>query len=159
MEFCSCSNSTWGWYYYSISHVEYPCSSKVLHKSENAEAVGIAMSICRCKLLNDHALTLLLWLLYFVSSKECEDYLSQLVTKKTIFARIDRPEGVVSFRQSKDPSEILNEWSRNLSSLMSLVSKTTHLINKEEMVHALVKWSLVLFILSFMLVYITYISF
>ena len=74
-----------------------------------------------------------------VSSKECEDYLSQLVTKKTIFARIDRPEGVVSFRQSKDPSEILNEWSRNLSSLMSLVSKTTHLINKEEMVHALVK--------------------
>ena len=71
--------------------------------------------------------------------QESEDFLSQLVTKKNIFARIDRPSGIVSFRQAKDPNEVLNEWSSNLSSLMSLVSKTTHLINKEEMVHALVK--------------------
>ena len=76
---------------------------------------------------------------YRYPKKECEEYLSQLVTKKTIFARIDRPAGIVSFRQTKDPNEVLNEWSRNLSSLMSLVSKTTHLINKEEMVHALLK--------------------
>ncbi len=71
--------------------------------------------------------------------QESEHFLSHLVTKKTIFARIDRPAGLVSFRQSKDPSEMLNEWSNNLNSLMSLVGKTTHLINKEEMVHALVK--------------------
>ena len=73
------------------------------------------------------------------SVQECEMFLSQLVTKKTIFARIDRPAGIVSFRQLKDPNDILNEWSSNLSSLMALVSKTTHLINKEEMVHSLVK--------------------
>lgn len=71
--------------------------------------------------------------------QESEEFLSQLVTKTTIFARIDRPAGIVTFRQLKDPNEVLNEWSSNLSSLMTLVSKTTHLINKEEMVHSLVK--------------------
>ena len=69
--------------------------------------------------------------------QEAEDFLSQLVIKKTIYARIDRPAGIVSFRESKDPNEVLNEWSHNLNSLMALVSKTTHLINKEEMVHSL----------------------
>ena len=71
--------------------------------------------------------------------QEAEEFLSHLVTNKTIFARIDRPAGIVVFRQAKDPSEVLNEWSSSLTSLMGLVSKTTHLINKEEMVHALVK--------------------
>ena len=71
--------------------------------------------------------------------QESEQFLSQLVTKRTVFARIDRPAGLVSFRESKDPSEVLNDWASNLSTLMTLVGKTTHLINKEEMVHALVK--------------------
>ncbi|XP_064405875.1 26S proteasome non-ATPase regulatory subunit 12-like [Halichondria panicea] len=74
-----------------------------------------------------------------LSIDEVEEFLSQLVTKKTIFARIDRPAGIVTFRESKDPNDVLNEWSTSLSSLMSLVSKTTHLINKEEMIHAIVK--------------------
>lgn len=74
-----------------------------------------------------------------LNEQESEVYISDLVTKKTIYARIDRPAGVVSFSQTQDPSEILNEWSTNLSNLMTLVSKTTHLINKEEMVHRLVK--------------------
>ena len=63
--------------------------------------------------------------------------MSDLVTKKTVYARIDRPAGIISFRQVQDPSEVLNSWSENLNSLMSLVSRTTHLINKEEMVHRL----------------------
>ena len=72
-------------------------------------------------------------------SQEAESFLSDLVTKKTIYARIDRPAGVVSFCRLKDPSEVLNEWASNLTALMTLVTKTTHLINKEEMVHRLVK--------------------
>lgn len=76
---------------------------------------------------------------YIFTLQESEHFLSQLVTNKTIFARIDRPAGLVSFRESKDPSDVLNDWSQNLNSLMTLVGKTTHLINKEEMVHALVK--------------------
>ena len=69
--------------------------------------------------------------------KDIEDFVSRLVTNKTIYAKIDRPAGVVSFQQTKDPSEVLNEWSHNLNSLMTLVTKTTHLINKERMVHAI----------------------
>ena len=77
--------------------------------------------------------------LNFILLQESEEFLSHLVIKKTIFARMDRPAGIVSFRQAKDPSEVLNEWSVSLKSLMALVSKTTHLINKEEMIHVLVK--------------------
>ena len=68
--------------------------------------------------------------------KDVEDFVSRLVTNKTRYAKIDRPAGVVSFQQTKDPSEVLNEWSHNLNSLMTLVTKTTHLINKERMVHS-----------------------
>ena len=55
--------------------------------------------------------------------------------KKTIYARIDRPGGMVCFRESKDASEVLNGWSSSLNTLMALVNKATHLIHKEEMVH------------------------
>ncbi|CAI8038716.1 26S proteasome non-ATPase regulatory subunit 12 [Geodia barretti] len=50
-------------------------------------------------------------------AQESEEFLTQLVIKKTIYARIDRPAGVVNFREVKDPNEVLNEWSRNLSNL------------------------------------------
>ena len=35
----------------------------------------------------------------------------------------------------QDPLEALNSWSSNTNKLMDLVMKTTHLINKEEMVY------------------------
>ena len=79
-------------------------------------------------------LQLMAFKIYFL--KDIEDFVSRLVTSKTIYAKIDRPAGIVSFQQTKDPSEVLNEWSHNLNSLMTLVTKTTHLINKERMVHA-----------------------
>merc|ERR1712126_168465 len=66
---------------------------------------------------------------------EVEEFLSNLVVKGTIEAKTDRLEGIVCFSQTKDPNDLLNEWSHNLNDLMQLVSKTTHLINKEEMVH------------------------
>ncbi|GBL97052.1 26S proteasome non-ATPase regulatory subunit 12 [Araneus ventricosus] len=70
-----------------------------------------------------------------LNEAETEEMLSNLVVNKTVWAKIDRLEGVVSFSQLKDPSEVLNDWSHNLNKLMQLLSKTTHLINKEEMVH------------------------
>jgi len=68
---------------------------------------------------------------------EAEEFLSNLVSKKTVFAKVDRLDGIVQFAATQDPNEILNEWSNSLSSLMALVNKTTHLINKEEMIHQL----------------------
>lgn len=66
---------------------------------------------------------------------ETEEFLSNMVVTKTVNAKTDRPSGVVHFQQTKDPSDVLNDWARDLASLMQLVNKTTHLINKEECVH------------------------
>jgi len=72
-----------------------------------------------------------------LKESEAEEFLSNLVSKKTVFAKVDRLDGIVQFAATQDPNDILNEWSNNLSSLMALVNKTTHLINKEEMIHQL----------------------
>lgn len=68
-----------------------------------------------------------------LSSDEAEEVLSYMVVNKTIWAKVDRLEGIVNFNAQKHSNEILNDWSRSLNSLMSLVGRTNHLINKEEM--------------------------
>ncbi|KAH7943001.1 hypothetical protein HPB52_003984 [Rhipicephalus sanguineus] len=70
-----------------------------------------------------------------LSEKGTEDVLSELVVAGRVWAKIDRLEKVVSFSCHKEPNQVLNEWSSNLNSLMALLSKTSHLISKEEMVH------------------------
>ncbi|KAJ8978077.1 hypothetical protein NQ317_000635 [Molorchus minor] len=70
-----------------------------------------------------------------LSPAETEEFLSQMVVSKSVQAKTDRPAGVVHFQQIKDPSDTLNDWAHDLSQLMQLVNKTTHLINKEECVH------------------------
>lgn len=70
-----------------------------------------------------------------LSPAETEEFLSNMVVSKTVQAKTDRPSGVVHFQQTKDPSDVLNDWARDLASLMQLVNRTTHLINKEECVH------------------------
>lgn len=67
--------------------------------------------------------------------EETEEFLSSMVVSKTITAKIDRPAGIINFARNKDPGEILNEWSASLNELMKLVNNTTHLINKEQMIH------------------------
>lgn len=70
-----------------------------------------------------------------ITFQEAEEFLSQMVTNKTVTAKTDRPAGIVNFGVRKDPNQVLNDWSDNLSSLMKLVNNTTHLINKEQMLH------------------------
>lgn len=72
-----------------------------------------------------------------LSEDETEEFLSNLVVNKTVQAKMDRLDGIINFRQHKDPNNILNDWSHNISTLMQLVNKTNHLITKEEMVHKL----------------------
>lgn len=67
--------------------------------------------------------------------RDAEEFLSNLVVNKTVHAKTDRLARIINFSQHKNPNDLLNEWSNNISTLMQLVSKTTHLINKEEMVH------------------------
>ncbi|MCJ1429426.1 hypothetical protein MMC29_007340 [Sticta canariensis] len=64
---------------------------------------------------------------------ETETYISQLVTAKTVYAKIDRPARVVSFAKTRDADEVLNEWSGSMKSLLGLLERIDHLITKEEM--------------------------
>eukprot|EP00096_Caligus_rogercresseyi_P002617 TRINITY_DN147_c1_g1_i1.p1 TRINITY_DN147_c1_g1~~TRINITY_DN147_c1_g1_i1.p1 ORF type:complete len:515 (+),score=187.08 TRINITY_DN147_c1_g1_i1:200-1546(+) len=73
-----------------------------------------------------------------LSEAESEDFLSTMVVNHTVEAKTDRLKGIVDFTRHQEPNDLLNEWSNNISQLMGLVMKTTHLINKEEMLHKLV---------------------
>ena len=68
-----------------------------------------------------------------LEEEETEKYLSQLVTDKTVYARIDRPAKVVTFAKARGPDEVLNEWSSDMRSLLGLLERIDHLITKEEM--------------------------
>jgi 26S proteasome regulatory subunit N5 len=61
--------------------------------------------------------------------------LAELVVNKSIYARVNRPEGLINFVKPKDPNQILNEWSSDISSLLGLVERTCHLIYRENMIH------------------------
>nr|ODO01026.1 26S proteasome regulatory subunit N5 [Cryptococcus depauperatus CBS 7855] len=68
-----------------------------------------------------------------------ERTLCKLVTDKSIYARIDRPAGIIDFRKKKDSNGVLNEWSGDLSKMLELVEKTSHLVSKEYAMHEAVK--------------------
>lgn len=71
-----------------------------------------------------------------LSDKETEAELSELVCSKFVYAKIDRPAGIVMFGKKTTYTDCLNDWSGNISSMLDLVENTCHLIQKEQMVHA-----------------------
>ena len=68
-----------------------------------------------------------------LTEDETEKYISELVTAKTVYAKIDRPARIVSFAKPRDADDVLNEWSGNMKSLLGLLERIDHLITKEEM--------------------------
>ncbi|KAH7377016.1 26S proteasome regulatory subunit RPN5 [Plectosphaerella cucumerina] len=68
-----------------------------------------------------------------LTDEETEKYISDLVTSKTVYAKIDRPARIVSFAKPRDADDTLNEWSGNMKSLLGLLERIDHLITKEEM--------------------------
>ena len=68
-----------------------------------------------------------------LSADSAEEYLSELVSSKQLFAKIDRKEGVVTFTKKETPNSLLQAWSSDIGDLLGLVEKTCHLINKEYM--------------------------
>ena len=70
---------------------------------------------------------------------ESEKYLSALVTAGMVYARIDRPAGIVDFSPPSQPDDVLNGWRTDMKSLLGLLERIDHLITKEEMMGALEK--------------------
>jgi len=70
-----------------------------------------------------------------LSLDKTEALLSEMVSSKQLYAKIDRCVGRVTFTPKSTPNQILTEWAGDINSLLDLVEKTCHLINKENMVH------------------------
>jgi 26S proteasome regulatory subunit N5 len=68
-----------------------------------------------------------------LSDDETEKYISDLVTKKTVYARIDRPARVVNFEVKRGPDEVLDEWGNSMKGLLQLLERVGHLMQREEM--------------------------
>lgn len=66
---------------------------------------------------------------------QMETQLSEMVTKKQVYARIDRPRGIIVFSPPKTANELLNDWSGDVSTLLNLLESTCHLVQKDMMVH------------------------
>lgn len=52
----------------------------------------------------------------------------------TLYLRIDRPAGIVTFARPQTPEAVLSDWSASIASLLHLTETTCHLINRENMV-------------------------
>mmetsp|Transcript_30687 Transcript_30687/g.80329 ORF Transcript_30687/g.80329 Transcript_30687/m.80329 type:complete len:457 (-) Transcript_30687:1498-2868(-) len=64
---------------------------------------------------------------------QMEESLSRLVVKKTVYAKIDRPAGVITFKENHGAALVLQEWASANSSLMRQVDHAAHVIEKEMM--------------------------
>lgn len=73
-----------------------------------------------------------------LSKEDTEKYISDMVTSTSserLVAKIDRPAEIVTFGAKQEPNDYLSDWSDNISQLLGLVEKTTHLIHKEVMLN------------------------
>lgn len=66
-----------------------------------------------------------------------EEFQSSLNVNKTSYLKVDPLASTINFQRHKDSDHLLSKWSRKLNSPMFLVSKATHLITMEEMIHIL----------------------
>lgn len=66
-----------------------------------------------------------------------EAALAELVSDKSLYAKIDRPGGVVVFSRPRPAADVLRDWAGDIDDVLGLLETTTHLISKEAMVHGI----------------------
>jgi len=71
-----------------------------------------------------------------IPAGEVESEIAGLAATQGLQAKIDRPSGVVVFGEAQTPQEQLDVTANILHELFDLVERTSHLIQKERMVHA-----------------------
>merc|ERR1711934_35305 len=73
--------------------------------------------------------------LLHLNQDETETIVSKLVVDNIVWARIDRPAGIVVFRKPATVDDVLNGWAGNIDTLLDKVEKCCHLIYKENIAH------------------------
>ncbi|KAJ2919264.1 hypothetical protein MD484_g1181, partial [Candolleomyces efflorescens] len=74
-----------------------------------------------------------------LTPKETEAILSRLVVSGTVWAKIDRPAGIISFRAKRSTEDVMNDWSSDMQKLLSLVEKTWMGMNAAQAAQSRVK--------------------
>jgi len=59
--------------------------------------------------------------------------------KTKLYARVDRPNGIVTFQKPKDHDAVLQEWSSKVEEMLTLVDASCFLIEKEETLQKILK--------------------
>ncbi|KAF7302732.1 hypothetical protein HMN09_00908100 [Mycena chlorophos] len=59
-----------------------------------------------------------------LDQKQTEQTIARLVVAGTIWARIDRPAGIVNFRSPRTAEDVMNDWSSDMQKLLAVVEKT-----------------------------------
>jgi len=74
-----------------------------------------------------------------LSQKQTEETIARLVVAGTIWARIDRPAGIVNFRNQRSPEDVMNDWSSDMQKLLGVVEKTWMGMNAAQAAQSRVK--------------------
>ena len=59
-----------------------------------------------------------------LTAQQTEETLARLVVSKTVWARINRPAGIVNFTPKRSAEDVMNDWSSDMQRLLGLVEKT-----------------------------------
>jgi 26S proteasome regulatory subunit N5 len=74
-----------------------------------------------------------------LTPQQAEETLCRLVVAGTVWARIDRPAGIVNFRNKRSAGDVMNDWSSDMQKLLGLVEKTWMGVNAAQAAQARVK--------------------
>ncbi|KAG8834346.1 hypothetical protein FRC17_009114 [Serendipita sp. 399] len=69
--------------------------------------------------------------LLMLDKDKTEEILSRLVVSGMVWARIDRPAGIVNFRQKRSAEDVMNDWSSDMNKMLGLAEKAWMAMNAE----------------------------
>ena len=75
--------------------------------------------------------------LVHLSPEHTEGFIMTMVTNKTLYAKMDRVDGLVVFEARKNTTEVVALWNESVEKSVALLDKASHLITKERMLYNL----------------------
>lgn len=70
-----------------------------------------------------------------LSADHTEKYIMSMVTNKTLYAKMDRVDGLVVFEARKNNAEVMAAWNASVERSVDLLDTASHLITKERMLY------------------------
>lgn len=71
--------------------------------------------------------------MFDVPEEEVEAELCELISSKSIHAKISRSTGVIEFQQSETVKDRMDDWSQSISSMLDILEETSNLLEKEKL--------------------------